>query len=157
VLAAFLGSTALSACRKGVPELPTVDGRFVDDVHLLGHVLRAAAPARAAVDARVLEVLIVGGGVAGLSAGWRLRGAGCDDFVVAEVDAEVGGTARSGRNETTPFPWGAHYLPAPLTDIGPTSRVLRELGVMTGTDADGAPQYAEQVLVREPDERLFLR
>jgi hypothetical protein len=29
--------------------------------------------------------------------------------------------------------------------------------VMTGTDADGAPQYAEQVLVREPDERLFLR
>jgi hypothetical protein len=29
--------------------------------------------------------------------------------------------------------------------------VLRELGVMTGTDADGAPQYAEQVLVREPE------
>lgn len=99
-----------------------------------------------------MDILVVGAGAAGLSAAWRLRGAGLEDFAVCELDAEVGGTARSGRNAHTAFPWGAHYLPAPLGPKGPVSRLLRELGAM---NADGT--FAEEALIREPEERLFYR
>src|SRR6185295_14017956 len=85
-------------------------------------------------------------------AAWRLRGAGLDDFVVCELDSELGGTARAGKNEVTAFPWGAHYLPAPLSREGPVPRLLRELGVM-----DGEGRFAEEALIREPDERIFYR
>jgi protoporphyrinogen oxidase len=155
VLSAFLGAAALGSCRRASPALPDVGGELLDDSHLLGHLLREAPPPRATGDTRALDVLVIGAGAAGLSAAWRLRGAGLDDLLVVEVAGQAGGTARAGRNGFTAFPWGAHYLPAPQRDIGPTSRLLHELGVITGTDDDGAPRYAEQVLVHEPDERLF--
>ncbi len=102
-------------------------------------------------------MLIAGAGAAGLSAAWRLRGAGLENFLVAELDTELGGTARSGKNDVSAFPWGAHYLPAPLTAAGPVPRLLREMGAMTGVTDAGAPVIAEEVLVREPEERLFYR
>jgi glycine/D-amino acid oxidase-like deaminating enzyme len=102
-------------------------------------------------------VLIVGGGCAGLSAAWRLRGAGVERFLVCEVEREVGGTARSGRHSSTAYPWGAHYLPAPLRNTGPVPRLLDEMGVITGVDDSGKPIFAEHVLIHEPEERLFYR
>lgn len=97
-------------------------------------------------------MLVVGAGAAGLSAAWRLRGAGLDDFAVCELDPEVGGTARCGRNAHTAYPWGAHYLPAPLSTKGPVPRLLRELGAM---NADGT--FSEAALIREPEERVYYR
>ncbi|HEY0882206.1 MAG TPA: NAD(P)-binding protein [Archangium sp.] len=99
----------------------------------------------------------MGGGAAGLSAAWRLAGAGFTSFRVVEVDDVLGGTAQSGQNATSAFPWGAHYLPAPLSAAGPVPRLLRELGVVTGTDETGAPTYAEDALIHEPEERLFYK
>ena len=133
-----------------------MSGTLVDDLHLVGHRLREAplgqAPPREQVD-----VAIIGAGIAGLSAGWRLAGAGLSSFVVLEVDSEVGGTSKGGRGAVTGFPWGAHYLPAPLVAEGPVPRMLRELGILTGLDEVGRPTFAEEVLVREPEERLFYR
>jgi glycine/D-amino acid oxidase-like deaminating enzyme len=150
VIASFLSTAAASsACRR--PATPQLPGALVDSVLQLGHQLRGPSLPRGS-NPRPLEVLVVGAGAAGLSAAWRLRGAGLDDFLVCELDAEVGGTARAGHNAVTAFPWGAHYLPAPLSAQGPVPRLLRELGVM---DADGG--FAEEALVREPDERLFYR
>jgi protoporphyrinogen oxidase len=156
LIASFLGlAVAEAACRKrDVAPLP---GTLVDRVHETGHLLRGPPLPRAAAAERTLDALIIGAGAAGLSAAWRLRGAGLNDFLVAEVDSETGGTARSGRNEVSAFPWGAHYLPAPLTANGPVPRLLTELGVMNGVGDDGAPRIAEEVLVREPEERLFFK
>jgi protoporphyrinogen oxidase len=156
LIASFLGlAVAEAACRKrDVAPLP---GTLVDRVHETGHLLRGPPLPRAAAAERRLDALIIGAGAAGLSAAWRLRGAGLNDFLVAEVDSETGGTARSGRNEVSAFPWGAHYLPAPLTANGPVPRLLTELGVMSGVGDDGAPRIAEEVLVREPEERLFFK
>lgn len=156
VLVTFLGAAAANAaCRRPAP--PSVPGALVDRVHGTGHLLRGPPLPRATQDTAVLDVLIVGGGAAGLSAGWRLRAAGADDFLVLEVDDVIGGTARSGQNEVSAFPWGAHYLPAPLTMQGPVPKLLGEMGVLTSVDDLGAPQFAEQHLVREPEERLFYR
>ena len=44
---------------------------------------------------RTYDVVIVGGGVAGLSAARKLKQAGVD-FVLLELEPEVGGTAVSG-------------------------------------------------------------
>ena len=156
VLVTFLGAAAANvACRKPPP--PRVPGALVDTVHASGHLLRGPPLPRATEDTARLDALIVGGGAAGLSAGWRLRSAGVDDFLVLEVDSLLGGTSRSGSNEVSAYPWGAHYLPAPLTMQGPVPKLLSQMGVLTGVDAAGAPRFAEELLVHEPEERLFYR
>ena len=158
VIIAFLGASAFEACRRrGPAELPRVEGQFVDTVHELGHVLRGAPPALASSVTRTVDVLVVGAGAAGLSAAWRLRGAGVESLLVVDVDGVTGGTAQSGKNEASAFPWGAHYLPAPLSNSGPVPRLLNELGVVTGVDESGAPSFAEEVLIHEPEERLFFK
>ena len=107
LIASFLSvAAANAACRRAAP--PALPGELVDSVLQFGHVLRGAPLPRGNAP-RPIDVLVVGAGAAGLSAAWRLRGAGLDDFVVCELDAEVGGTARAGKNEISAFPWGAHH------------------------------------------------
>ena len=102
-------------------------------------------------------VVIAGAGVAGLSAAWTLERAGFRDFVVLELEDAAGGTARSGQGPVSPYPWGAHYVPAPSPDNAPLVRLLEEVGAVTGRDAGGRPLYAEHVLCRDPQERVFYR
>ncbi|XXF79265.1 FAD-dependent oxidoreductase [Myxococcaceae bacterium GXIMD 01537] len=154
LIAAFLGSAvAASACKRAGPREP-VPGAIVDRAFEVGHKLRGGPLPRAEV-AESVDVLVVGAGVAGLSAAWRLAGAGLGDYRVVELEAEAGGTSRSGHNSVSSYPWGAHYLPSPLTDAGPVPRLLREMGGITGVDAEGRPSFAEEMLIREPDERHF--
>ncbi|MBK7857080.1 MAG: FAD-dependent oxidoreductase [Archangiaceae bacterium] len=151
VIASFLSvAAANAACRRAVA--PPLPGVLVDQAFQLGHLLRGPSLPVGNGVSRKVDVLVVGAGAAGLSAAWRLASDAHADFLVCELDTEVGGTARSGKNDISAFPWGAHYLPAPLTPKGPVARLLRELGVMGG---DGA--FAEEALIREPDERLFYR
>jgi hypothetical protein len=104
-----------------------------------------------------IPAVVVGAGVAGLSAAWRLERAELRDFVVLELEDLPGGTSRSGRSTVTAYPWGAHYVPVPHPGNAPLVRVLEEIGAVTGRDAGGRPVYAEEVLCREPQERLFYR
>lgn len=156
LLVSFLGLATANACRRAAPP-PEVPTRLVDALHETGHLLRAAPPALANEDTRTVDCLIVGGGAAGLSAAWRLAGAGLTDVLLVEVDTALGGTAKSGENAVSKFPWGAHYLPAPTSTVGPVPRLLRELGVLTGVDDEGVPTFAEEALIHEPEERLYYR
>ena len=60
-----------------------------------------------------VSVVIVGGGIAGLSAAWRLHKRGFHDFVLLEMNDQAGGNSRWGENEITAYPWAAHYVPVP--------------------------------------------
>jgi monoamine oxidase len=157
LLASFLGlAVADVACRKKETAAP-VPGQLVDGNTVeTGHLLRKGPLPVATEVERTVDVLIVGGGAAGLSAAWRLAGTSAD-FLVCELDTVEGGTARSGRNEVSAFPWGAHYLPAPLTNAGPIPRLLKQMGILTGVDEKGGPVFAEETLIHEPEERLFYR
>ncbi|RKG96278.1 FAD-dependent oxidoreductase [Corallococcus sp. CA053C] len=156
LVAAFLGASVASACqRQQAPRAP-VPGAIVDRAVDTGHKLRGGPLPRAETFEPV-DVLIVGAGAAGLSAAWRLARAGVKDVRVVELEAEAGGTSRSGRNSVSAFPWGAHYLPSPLEDRGPVMRLLREMDAVTGVDDEGRPSFAEELLIQEPDERLFYR
>jgi protoporphyrinogen oxidase len=157
LLAAFLGvPVALAAgCSR---RLPLPDGRVVGTSMALGHQLRdAIVPAPAAGAWESIPVVIVGGGVAGLSTAWRFLRAGFDRFVLLELEPAIGGTSRSEREGIVPHPWGAHYLPAPLQDNRALLQLLREMDIVEGEDGGGQPTYREHILCRDLHERLFFR
>ncbi|HEV3469559.1 MAG TPA: FAD-dependent oxidoreductase [Pyrinomonadaceae bacterium] len=160
LLAAFLGLPfALAACdtRETTGALP--EGEIVGASDGLGHRLRDGAKVEVPADAwERAGVVIVGAGVAGLAAAWGLLREGFEDFMVLELEAAPGGTARSGeRHGVVPYPWGAHYLPAPLKENRALVSLLEEMGVLEGADEEGEPVVAEQFLCRDPEERVFYR
>ncbi|HMA25663.1 MAG TPA: FAD/NAD(P)-binding protein, partial [Gemmatimonadaceae bacterium] len=131
VLAAPLFAPALVGLTRKSPR--AIAGGFVDDAGALGHRLRDGTllPARG-VERRV-PVVIVGGGIAGLSAGWELLRRGAGDFVLLELESLAGGNARSGENDVSAYPWAAHYVPVP----GSASTLVRELFAELGVLHDG--------------------
>lgn len=158
LLATFLGLPALLAggCGKRAPALPP--GRIVGVDEAAGHRLRdGPRPTVADNQWKKTGVVIVGAGVAGLAAAWRLRRAGFNNFVVLELEKQPGGTARSESTGVVPHPWGAHYLPAPAKDNRALVTLLNEMGLVESEDADGEPLFAEEALVRDPHERLYYR
>src|SRR5207248_2573808 len=115
ILAAFLGvPLALSTgCSRKQPPLP--DGKIVGPSEGLAHKLRDGYRPRPDAEHWFKKsVVIVGGGIAGLSAAWRLLRAGFDDFVLLELEPKPGGTSRYDTSPVTCYPWGAHYLPVPM-------------------------------------------
>ena len=150
--AAATGSLACRRRRRGLPFPAEFLGPSVD----LGHRLRSGDLEQPSAF-EVVDTVIAGGGVAGLSAAWRLAREGVQNFVLCELEPEVGGTSRSGRNGVGPFPWGAHYVPAPTRENPALVRLLREAGVVEGFDPKGEPIFGEQHLVRAPEERLFAK
>lgn len=135
-----------------------IAGTLRDTGMARGHAaIRTPRPVPADAPRRTAEVVIVGGGAAGLSAAWRLRRLGVRDVVVLELGDEVGGTALGGTSAATPMPWGAHYIVAPQREQAELLELLADLGALEGTAPDGAPIVDEALRCREPEERLFYR
>jgi glycine/D-amino acid oxidase-like deaminating enzyme len=158
VLAAFLGAplAALACARAKTPSLPP--GILAGASDGVGHRLRGAPPPSPPADRWLShEVVIVGAGVAGLAAAWRLRRAGIDDVVILELEPAIGGTSRSGESRVAAYPWGAHYVPVPTRENPDLIALLDELGIIEGKDAHGDPIVGEQFLCRDPQERVFYR
>lgn len=158
ILAAFLGVPfALAACRRN-EEPPLPEGEIVGASDVFGHRLRDGLRVEVPHDAwSSIPLVIVGGGVAGLTAAWRLRNSGFTNFVLIELESAPGGTSRSGSNRLVSFPWGAHYIPAPMKENSALVSLLDEMGVVEGKDKDGEPIIGEQFLCRDPEERVFYK
>jgi len=101
------------------------------------------------------QVIVVGGGIAGLSAAWELRRRGINDVLVLELDDTSGGTARGGTSPITPYPWGAHYIVAPQRDQTDLIALLTEMNAIESMAADGTPVVDEILRCREPEERVW--
>jgi len=158
ILISFLGmSAAMAACRSNkVPPLP--QGEIVGASDVFGHRVRDGVLISIASNAWTdVPVVIVGGGVAGLSAARRLSQSNFHDFVLIELEKAPGGTSRSGSNQNISFPWGAHYIPAPMKENRELVALLNEMGVLEGTDKDGEPVVREEFLCRDPEERVFYK
>ncbi|MCY3738798.1 MAG: NAD(P)-binding protein [Gemmatimonadaceae bacterium] len=155
------GSVCLPyACTERPPPPPVgdVEARFVDAVppergHLL---LGAVDPAEFAAAAETpVDVLVVGGGVSGLAACWKLRQAGVERLLLVELADRLGGNAMAGRSGGLEFPWGAHYINVPPAEADCVHEVLSDLGVIRGYDAAGRPLVNPEHLLRWPAERLW--
>ncbi|MGD0363426.1 MAG: FAD-dependent oxidoreductase [Bryobacteraceae bacterium] len=140
--AALVGMTAKGESR--------IKGSFVNDSFARGHQIRDRTPFAPAPPQERIPLVIVGGGIAGLSAAWRLQKLGFRDFILLEMNDQAGGNARSGENEVSAYPWAAHYVPVP----GPKAVYVRELFEELGVLRDGV--WNEKMLCFSPQERLFL-
>ena len=127
-----------------------IAGGFVNDAFALGHRLRDRAPFPAPTRQVRMPIVVVGGGMAGLSAAWHLDRRGFRDFVLLEMEAQAGGNSRWGENEISRFPWAAHYVPVPAKGESLARELFAELGLLR----DG--KWDERALCFDPQERLFL-
>ena len=158
LLTLFLGAPfAFAACQSEESRL-FPEGEIIGQSASLGHVLRENRKFEVPADKwETKRVVIVGGGVAGLTAAWKFKKDNFNDFVLLELEKEIGGTARSGRGEPVGFPWGAHYLPVPFKENNELISFLDEMSLIEGRDALGEVVVKEQFLCREPEERVFYK
>src|SRR5258708_12728123 len=92
----------------------SIDGSFVNDSFQLGHMLRDRAPFPAVREVVRIPVVIVGGGMAGLSAAWRLNKKGFTDFTLLEMNRPARPHPPLRQNQLPPPPPPPPYLPRPL-------------------------------------------
>ncbi len=137
--------------------LKGIEGEIVGPSMEAGHLLRTSGGLeREPSSVRELDVLVVGGGIAGLTAGWRLIRNGFRDFELLELESEVGGKSRSGRSSVSAYPWGAHYLPVPTRESVIVRQILDEMGLVIDHDSEGEPIYDPRHLCHSLQERLFV-
>ncbi len=146
----LLAGSVLSGGGEGA----AVPGELVGASSAIGHRLRGGAFAAPGAILRT-DVVIVGGGIAGLGTGYRLAKAGYDDFLLLDLEAAPGGNAASGRNEVCAFPWGAHYVPLLTQEAKAVRALFEDFGIITGYGPTGAPVYDEYALCADPTERLY--
>jgi hypothetical protein len=163
VFGAPLAAALAQGCTRGPAgrALAQVPGALLGQSATAGHMLRTDLRERIAhlstLPVTRVSVAIAGGGPSGLSVAHALARGGVRDFVLLELEPELGGTARGGASALTAYPWGAHYLPAPQRHNTALITLLREMGVLGDEDERGARIIHEPYAVRLPEERLFYR
>lgn len=146
----------MSACRE--KPRPSPGGEIVGQSASLGHVLREGRTFEVpANNWETKKVAIIGGGIAGLTAAWDFKRKGFHDFVLLELEKEVGGTSISSAGEPVSYPWAAHYLPVPFRENTELISLLDEMSLTEARDANGDVVVPEHFLCREPEERVFYK
>jgi hypothetical protein len=139
-----------SACKNN----NAITGEIIGANAAVGHLLRYKTnyTPTSIVD---IETVIVGGGVSGLSAARWLNKNGITNFLLFELDKNVGGNAAYGSNHVSNYPWGAHYIPLPNNDLVEYLDFLKEANCIVDFK-NSLPVYNEEYLCAEPQERLFI-
>jgi len=130
--------------------------RLTGTNHILGHRLWIKDFPKP-VEQIHIPYLIIGGGIAGLSAARQFHKKGISDFLLIEMADHLGGNSSNGQNKYSKYPLGAHYLPLPNFEDKELLNFLEEEKIITGYHANGLPIFDELQLTFAPDERLFYK
>lgn len=130
-------------------------GSIVGANSKVGHLLRTGVTAKP-TETRTIDTVIVGGGISGLSAAWWFKKNHFNDFVLLEMDSDVGGNSSSGSNSVSKYPWGAHYVPLPGPEAHYVREFFEEIGIIKGYEK-GLPVFDEYFLCSDPHERLLFQ
>lgn len=150
-----IAATGLMLPFQGCQNKKRITGRIVGASSATGHLLRD----RIFGEPEELlkhKIVIVGGGVSGLSAARYLTAKGFGDVALIDLEMHVGGNAASGRNSISKYPWGAHYIPIPNNNLTEYLSFLKDCKVITRFDDRGMPEYNEYFLCQDPEERLYI-
>jgi hypothetical protein len=147
------GASALGFARwQEIPSTVLYPGRAE------GHYLRdrhAVPPPSQLIET---DVAILGSGVAGLSAAWKLAREGHRDFLMVD-GPQPDGNAAGGRFHTDAgdlaYPTGAHYLPLPSPESTHVREILADLGIIQRDAFAEQPTYDERFILHGPEERLL--
>lgn len=149
----LFGLSFIASCKKKGNDLFL---KLTGTNHILGH--RLCFPNFPAVtETFEIPYLIIGGGVTGLSAARRLHQKGITDFLLIELEEELGGNSIGGENDYSKYPLGAHYLPIPNASNKELLQFLEEEQIIIGFTALGEPIFDEDQLSFAPQERLFIK
>jgi len=143
-----LAGLGLCGCPR-TPSRPALQGSRRDPSFEAGHRLRRPDFPDQPDSVERCDGVILGGGVAGLAAGWRWSRAGFEDYRLLELEPEAGGNSRALSYPPTSAPIGAHYLPIPNQEARAVRRLLREMGVLTERGLE------ERHLCHSRQERIF--
>jgi hypothetical protein len=149
------GLTGIVPLMQACKQERVIPGHIVGASSKTGHLLRDHAFAEPATS-ESRQIVIVGGGVSGLSAARQLYKDGFTDVTLLDLEDHMGGNASSGSNQVSKYPWGAHYIPIPNNNLTEYLSFLQEAEVITGHDAQGLPVYNEFHLCQDPEERLYI-
>jgi phytoene dehydrogenase-like protein len=100
------------------------------------------------------DCIIIGGGISGLVAAWRLGKLGVTNFLLLEKEPVAGGVAREGTQGTQTFALGAAYSVYPFNQQ--LIDLYTDLGVVTGLDADGYPIVDPKYVVKSPTNNVYM-
>ncbi len=141
-------------------------GRMIDGGSKFAHLLRDPDFLRSALQKcetivpQKRKTVIVGGGVSGLSAAWWLAKNSKtnlkNELVVLETGEDVGGNSSFSKNDVSPYPWGAHYLPLPSLDSVDLLEFLKSIQVIQGYNEKGWPLYDDFFICSDPHDRLLI-
>ncbi len=120
-----------------------------------GHVLRDKIPLAQPSSSKKVKTLIIGSGISGLSAGRWLKKNGENNFEILELENHIGGNSNSGKNSTSAYPLGAHYITIANNHDKDLIDFLTQASVITHFEK-GLPCYNEYYLCFDPEERLFI-
>ena len=130
-----------------------LEGERLDPNYQAGHRLVDGPLPATPLRVERCEGLILGAGVAGLSAGWRWTRAGFEDYKILELEQQAGGNSRALTYPPTAAPIGAHYLPLPNSEARAVRRLLGEMSIIR--ERDGILQVDERHLCHSRQERVF--
>jgi len=149
LLLAYLSACGLISKKKQIPV------SFAGANSKRGHLLRSPSfPEQSTIIN--INTLIVGGGVAGLSAAWQLKQQNFSDWHLLELEDSVGGNSKSGKNEICEYPYGAHYLPIPNEKFSELIDFLHQNQIIRGFDAAGIPITTNTISAPSPKNDCFL-
>ncbi|QGZ40451.1 flavin-dependent amine oxidoreductase [Pseudoduganella flava] len=145
--AAAAGIAGYARWREIAPALHDpgrAEGHFLRDRHALPRPTEEVAA----------DVVVLGSGIAGLTAAWKLKREGIEDVLLVE-GPETFGNAAGGRYGDLAYPTGAHYLPIPPQECLHVRHLLYDLGVIRRDPFGPKPEYDERLLLHAPHERLL--
>jgi hypothetical protein len=137
------------------PKVYNFSGKISGANFKTGHLLKTEVK-EIPKEIKYIDTIIVGGGISGLSAGWYLKKNKYNNFLIFEMDTNVGGNSQSGANSISKYPYGAHYVPIPGIEANYVKELFEELGIIQGYK-NGLPIYNEFFLCADPNERLFFQ
>lgn len=121
----------------------------------LGHALRDGQTwPTPAPDGPLLDCIIVGGGMSGLTAAWRLLRAGVADVLVLEKESSLGGLSRQHKAGAHTFSQACAYTVYPYNDT--LIELYTDLGAVTGADEEGWPVVDPKFLVAAPANNCWM-
>lgn len=149
------GLSALSQLALSCSPDKKIGGKIIGASSSIGHIIRdqqTPEPTRSFEK----EIVIIGGGVSGLSAGRCMQANNISDFILLELESHTGGNASGGANELSRYPWGAHYIPIPNNELTVYHQFLEECNVIVNRTDGDLPVYNDLYLCFDPQERLYI-
>lgn len=121
-----------------------------------GHFLRDMRNKPLPPPSQVLQtdVAILGSGIAGLTAAWKLKKLGKTDMLMVD-GPQPHGNAAGGAFGDLEYPTGAHYLPLPSPESVHVREILADLGIIQKDAMGEKPYYDERFILHAPEERLL--